>query len=177
MKLLINIVAFNIGWLACVMGASHGLPWLGPIVVAIAVSYHLRVSERPAAELDIILVAAFVGLVWDSVMVSMGWLSFPNGIIVVGTAPYWIIAMWVLFATTLNVTWQSLHGKPLLAAVLGAVFGPLSYLAGEKLGGVTIIEPTVAYVALGLAWAVFFPALLKLAEHFQQSRIQTEPAL
>jgi hypothetical protein len=31
MRLLVNFVAFQLGWFACVLGAAQGLPWLGPV--------------------------------------------------------------------------------------------------------------------------------------------------
>ena len=71
--------------------------------------------------------------------------------------------MWMLFATTLNVTFRRLRNKPWLAALLGAIFGPLSYLAGSAAGAVELTQPLAAYAALGTAWAVAFPGLLFLA--------------
>ena len=54
-----------------------------------------------------------------------------------GLAPYWIVALWMLFATTLNVTFRWLQPRPALAAALGAVFGPVSYIAGAAVGVIT----------------------------------------
>ncbi len=44
MKLMLNFVAFQLGWFACVLGAANALPWLGPVVVATVVSLHLATS-------------------------------------------------------------------------------------------------------------------------------------
>jgi hypothetical protein len=59
-----------------------------------------------------------------------------------------------------------LKGRPLLAAGLGAVAGPASYVAGQKLGGIVFLEFVPAIGALAIGWAVFMPLLLSLAERF-----------
>jgi len=165
-RLLLNFAAFQAGWFACVLGAARGMPWLGPLVVLVVVALHLRLSRRPLRELQLVLMAAALGLVIDSLLLSTGWLAYPSGLWLPGFAPYWIVAMWALFATTLNVSLGWLHGRTALAAALGAVGGPLSYLAGEKLGGIALVNPTAALLALGVAWGLAMPGLMRLASRF-----------
>jgi hypothetical protein len=162
-RMLVNFLAFQIGWFACVIGGARDMPWLGPLVVALVIGYHLRIAQRPAGELWLIAVAAGLGLVWDSALVAGGLLSYPSGTLVAGTAPYWIVAMWMLFATTLNVSMRWLHGRYALAAVLGAIAGPLAYYGGAKLGGVVFEDMTLGLGALAVGWAVFMPALMAVA--------------
>jgi hypothetical protein len=69
----------------------------------------------------------------------------------------------MLFATTLNVSLRWLRGRPLLGALLGAVGGPLAYLAGAKLGGIELLEPALALSALAAGWALLLPLLQRLA--------------
>jgi hypothetical protein len=53
-----------------------------------------------------------------------------------------------------------------LAAVLGGVSSPLSYLAAARLGAVDIItESEVCFVGVGLSWELALPLLLWLASH------------
>lgn len=159
----INFVLFQLGWFACVLGAANGKPWLGPVVVASAVALHMVRARRPLPELRLVLYAMLLGLVVDSLLMATGWLRYPSGLWLPGLAPYWIVAMWGLFATTLNLSLAWLRGRPLLAAVMGAVGGPLSYLAGERLGGIELLAAAPALVALALAWAVAMPTLAWLA--------------
>ena len=107
-RLLVNFVAFQVGWFSCVLGASNGYPLAGPIVVLLVTALHLSFAYEPRKELSLILIAAVVGACFDSLVVQTGWIAYPNGILLDGTAPYWIVAMWLLFATTLNVlAWLS----------------------------------------------------------------------
>lgn len=163
MHIVINIIAFKIGWVSTILGAANDMPWLGPAVVAVAIAIHLFNAIYPGDEFLLILSAGFIGAIWDSVMVAAGWLTYPTGTIIAGAAPYWIIGMWMLFATTLNLTFRWLRGKLLIAALLGAVFGPLSYYIGAELGAVTINDFTAAMSALGIAWAAIMPGLMLLA--------------
>ena len=163
MTLVINFVAFQIGWFACVLGAANALPLLGPAVVACVVMLHLSLSRKPAQEFTLIAVAGALGAVWDSVLVTSGWIVYPSGNWITGLAPYWIVAMWMLFATTLNVSLRWLRHRTLLAVVVGAISGPMAFLAGSGLGGITFIEPRAALIALALGWAVILPILSVLS--------------
>lgn len=162
-RLLINFAAFQAGWFACVLGAAHGLPLLGPLVVLAVVALHLVLSRRPATELRLILSAMVAGVVADSLLVFSGWVSYPTGTLVPGMAPYWIIAMWALFATTLNVSMKWLRDRPVVTVMMGAIGGPMSYLAGQKLGAITFLQPLPALAALTLIWALAMPLLMLAA--------------
>jgi hypothetical protein len=176
MNVILNAVSFKIAWMSAVIGAANGLPLLGPAVILAAVLLHLSKADDPALELVLVAMAGVIGLAWDSVMVTAGWLTYQNGTFAAGLAPYWILAMWMLFATTLNVSLRGLRDRPLLAALLGAVFGPLSYLAGSAAGVVDIVREDAALPALALGWALLMPGLLVLAGQLDGMRPATVPA-
>ena len=75
-------------------------------------------------------------------------------------APYWIVAMWALFATTVNLSLRWLKGRLWLALILGAIGGPLAYFAGYRFGAVTFLESTTALILLSLGWALWTPLLV-----------------
>lgn len=158
-RILINAAIFQAGWIACVVSAANQSPWIALIVVAGAVAWHLREAPYPSSEIYLMLFAAALGTIWDSILVSASLLVYPSGMFMTGIAPYWIIAMWLLFATTLNVSLRWLKRRWLLATVVGAVSGPASYYAGFKLGGVTFTDMPVALAMLGAGWAVILPLL------------------
>jgi hypothetical protein len=164
MKALLNFVLFQIGWFSSVLGAASNMPWLGPVVFVAVFSWHLRGAQRPDLEAGLVLACGIVGTWFDSLLVATGWVAYPAGQFSSVMAPYWIITMWMLFATTLNISMGWLRGKRLLAAVLGAIAGPASYYAGQKLGGIEFREPAFAVLALGIGWAFLMPLVLELAE-------------
>lgn len=166
MPVLSNFIAFQIGWFACVLGGAHGLPWLGSGIAALIVAWHMTHATRPKQELILILIAGGIGAVWDSALVTLGWISYPSGTLLAGTAPYWMVALWMLFATTLNVSLAWLKRSALLAALFGAIGGPLAYYGGAKLGALSFLAPTPALVALALGWGLLTPLLIMLALRF-----------
>jgi len=165
-RLAYNFAASEAGWFACVLGAANGKPWIGPLLVLVLVSIHLRLVERPRVEVRLMLAAISMGLLADSFLVVSGLVSYPNGTWVPGFAPYWILAMWAMFATTLNMSMKWLRGRIFLATILGAIFAPLAYLAGEELGAITFGAQVPAIVALAVIWAVCMPLLVALASRW-----------
>ena len=109
---------------------------------------------------------AAIGAVFDSLLVAAGWVEYYSGQFSDVMAPYWIITMWMLFATTLNVSLKWLRGKVKLAMFFGLLGGPLAYLGGEKLGGIDLVNQFAALAALGIGWAVMMPVLLWLSQTF-----------
>lgn len=170
-RLLINVLAFQIGWFSCVIGAANGYPSVGLVVTMLVVLLHLVLAYQPRTELVLIAIAGVIGACFDSLLLQTGWVSYPNGILLAGIAPYWIVAMWVLFATTLNVSMRWLHGNYTAAALLGLIGGPLSYLGGARLGGLVFVETTSALVALAIGWAVMMPMLVWVSKRHDGMRI------
>jgi hypothetical protein len=107
--------------------------------------------------------AVALGTVWDSLLVAFGWLHYPSGQFAAWLAPYWIIALWALFATTLNVSLRWLRERHAVAAIFGAIGGPLAFYAGHRLGAVEIPDMVTTLGLLALGWAALTPALLLFA--------------
>ena len=165
MAIFLNFMLFQVSWFACVLGAANGMPWLGPLVVATVVAYHLLRVPEPRAELTLLVLVAAIGLAFDSMLVAAGWLSYQTGQWHPSLAPYWIATMWIAFATTFNVSMHWLKGRGVLAFLFGAVGGPLAYLAGAGLGAVVIADTVAAMIALAVGWGVLMPMLMTLATH------------
>ena len=162
--MLVNLLAFKIGWLSSVIGVAQGMPLLGPSVIFVAIALHIAMAKRPLSEFLLVCATGVLGAVADSVMISAGWLSYPSGMLVSGMSPYWIIAMWMLFATTFNVSFRWLHSRLPVAALFGAISGPLSYYFGAKFSAVTLVEFYPAMLALAVSWGAMMPVLLTLAK-------------
>jgi len=159
MKLLINFILFQIGWFAVVLSAANGQPLLGVVIIALIIAQHLYSSEQRSHELVLVSLALIIGLVWDSAMTMSGLFVYRSGVLVDHLAPYWILAMWALFAITLNLSMRWIKGRITLAAIAGAVFGPLAYYAGYQLGAVEIPNMTQALLFQSLGWATILPTL------------------
>ncbi len=165
MLLVTNFIAFQVGWLSSVLGGAKQMPWLGPVIVLIALVLHFRAARKPFEEVLLVISCALIGAGFDSILVAAGWVTYSSGLFSSYLAPYWIITMWMLFATTLNVSMRWLRGKPKLAAFFGLYGGPAAYIAGQELGGIVLTNQVAALAALAIGWAIMMPILMWLSEN------------
>jgi Protein of unknown function (DUF2878) len=169
MAVAANFIAFQIGWFACVLGAAHGYAPEGALVALAIVGAYVALAAHPGRELALVAAAAATGAAADSLLASSGWLRYDAGVLVEGTAPYWIVAMWALFAITLNVSMRPLRGRLWLGALLGLVGGPAAYYAGANLGALTLVQLVPALAALAAVWALATPLLFSLALRLERA--------
>ena len=166
MLMLLNFVVFQIAWLSSVIGGAREMPWLGPVAVLVALAIHFWFARHRFEEFLLVVCCAILGAGFDSALVASGWVSYSSGLISENLAPYWIVTMWMLFATTLNVSMRWMRGKPALAAVFGALGGPAAYLTGQALGAIVLENQAAALAALAVGWAAMMPLLMWLSERF-----------
>jgi hypothetical protein len=161
---LINLITFYLGWFACVWGAANQHPLLGPGITLLILVLHFVLMPNTAREVRLILTTGLVGFAIDTVLAAYGILAFHGSGLTTWLSPPWMVALWVLFATTLHTSLSWLTGRPLVAVLLGAIGGPASYYAGAQLGALTL-HPHIAYSlsAIALAWGAVMPILLRLA--------------
>jgi len=101
---------------------------------------------------------------------NFGWVSFestafwPDQI-----PPPWMIFLWGMFATTVNVSLKWLKTRSVFAILLGALAGPLAYWGGARFGALEIVDFSAAMIYLSLGWAIAVPALLKMASSINLS--------
>jgi hypothetical protein len=170
-KLITNFVLFQIGWFACVLGAAKQLPWLGVIVVAAIVIWHLSQAKQAKPELVLLTIALLIGGLFDQLMLINGLISYQAHGWSINLLPAWILALWAVFVTVLNVSLRWMkniksRGKWLVMVLFGAIGGPLAYMGAQKLGAVTLNTVPMSYVALSVGWAILTPLLLKVSEKF-----------
>ena len=161
-----NVLVMQVGWFACVLGAAQGYPSFGALLALPIVGWHLGRAARALPELKLIACAVGLGALLDAAMLASGALVYPNGQWAPLLTPFWMAALWAEFATSLNVSLRWLKGRPLLAAILGAVAGPLSLMAGMRLGAAHFNDPTLALGLFAVGWAIAMPLLLRLSRRF-----------
>ena len=166
LRKVINFIVFQAAWFAAVLGAAHGMPWLGVVAVPLALALHLALSPVWRPELLLALVAAATGFVFDSILVASGSFSPIPYVFPVPFSSLWMVMLWVNLATTMNVSMGWLSGRYALAAVFGAIGGPLAYYSGAKLGAMTAMPGPTGFAAIGIAWAIAMPLLYRIAKLF-----------
>ncbi len=163
---ILNLTLFKAGWLAVVLLAAVNMPVAGALAALSVVVVHLLRSPDFRAELVLIGASALIGFAWESFLVLTDVLEYGTGSLVPGAAPLWIVSMWMLFATTLNVGMRWLRKNQVVAVLAGLVGGPMAFLAGQGAGAVTLSEPVYSVIIIGLGWALLLPALVYVAGRF-----------
>jgi len=177
--MIVNVLAFQAGWFACVLGAARGMEWLGPLAVVTVVTWHVIRASSRERELGLLAVAGLTGLAFETALAAAGAVVHQPSTFTIGGVPLWMIALWPLFATTLNVSLRWLRDRPVLAAACGLIGGALSYWGGARLGAIDI--PNLSgLAAIAIGWAVAMPVLGAIARRldgFTTDRIATTGAI
>ena len=167
-KLIIfNFISFQAIWWLCVLSAKPGLSAAVFVAVLIYTLLHLSFVEGWPQLLPL-FVTAMLGAVADQFAYQLQWILFENHTQWTGYIPPWMLALWLAFATTLNVSMRWMQHKYGLALVLGAIFGPLAYLGAQSLGAIQLPSP-YSLVWFGFEWAALLPLMLWLRYRFNQS--------
>lgn len=167
MNFWLTFAGYEAVWFAAVIGAGHELAWPGVAATLLFVVRRLGVSRYRAVEARLLGVALLLGLLFDAGLAWAGVAQYaapwpwPQ-------APAWLTALWLAFALTIVPLFGYLHERPGLAALFGAVGGPLAYLgAAHGWHAVALVPPTWrALLGLAIGWGIALPLLCGLARRW-----------
>lgn len=152
---LINYAIYQIGWFACVLGAASQRPWTGLVTAMILIGVHLVLSEERSIEVRLVVLATTVGAVVEMIQIAASTYRFTSGTVIDALPPPWLLALWAQCATTFRFSLRSVITRPVPAMLFGAVGGPIAFLAGERLGAVTLLPPFGnGLLRLSISWAI-----------------------
>jgi hypothetical protein len=155
---LTDALLFQLGWLACVAGGNR---WAA-LAVALLLPLHLRLLGRSRQEWCLVVAFTSAGLAIDLGWQHFGLLQF-RGTLGFGPPP-WLAVLWLMFAGTLFHSLAFLQRRLLLASLLGALAGPLTYVAGMRLGAATSDHPwPLVALSMAPAWGLLLPLLARVA--------------
>ena len=167
MERWVNLLGYQITWFITVTGASHGNVWPACLSSTALCLGHLARSSWRGLDVRLIGFSVLCGTILDGFLSSSGVLryspQFPA--VPIAGAPLWILALWIAFSTTLTRSLGWLRGRMALAAVFGAVGGPLAYWAAAR-GWDVIAFPAPAWrglLLLSIGWAIALAVLVRVA--------------
>jgi len=109
-----------------------------------------------------------LGPLFDQCLLALGFIEYKSQFSQ-SIVPIWIMALWGLFASTLNVSLSWLKHYKLIAILFGLIGGPLAYIAAEKLDAIQLMTP-YALIALALGWGLLTPLSFLAAERWNGFR-------
>lgn len=163
---LINAGLFQVTWFACVLGGAAGNSVWGAAALASLLAFS---SVRPFLRSDLALavVLGLVGLGLDTLWIRTEVLDYGSAV-----APAWIIMLWMGVGLTLNHSLSMFGDRPWLGGLMAGSAAPLSYLGGERLGGVVVPDPWMLAVVAAVWFALFTLAFALVGGRFQFRRRQ-----
>ena len=166
-KNIINIIGFNIGWWACVLGAANDLTYLGPVIMILFLIVHYYLFVSDIKEIYLVLIIGTIGTIIDSLLFLSGSFiyagAYSNQILI---APMWITAMWMGFSATVNHSMSWLKDKWLIMVICGIVFGPAAFFTGEKFGAIEFhLSALFSVLVIAIVYGILMPAIYLLNGH------------
>lgn len=163
----LHVAGMQGAWFAAALLAST--PWhlVGAAANALVFVVHAVTSGALRRELVRGALALGLGLVVEAINQHLGNVAAEHATVL---PALWLLSLWPVFASAMrrgnSLEW--LLPRFPLAAVLGAVAGPLSYSGGARLGALHL-DGARSLVTIGLCWAVAMPALALLARRLEPS--------
>jgi hypothetical protein len=158
MNWLINLIFYQATWFICIFG-GNSFVWI-PLILLLC---HFYLSQYRKADLYMVLFLSAAGISIDGILKAIGFFSFGQDNFPI---PFWLLAIWVLLATTPNHSLSWLKKRPLLSAIFGFIGGPLAYLAGVRLGAAEFnwsVMPSL--LVLGIIWSALWPMTMWLSNY------------
>ena len=146
-----NFIALQLGWLVAVLyGNLAAFAFCLPLVAV-----HFYYSPCRRSDVLAVLLALALGLVHDGLLLGVDYIAFVDSR---WGPPWWLMSLWLLLGLAVNHSLSWVYQRPLLAGALGAVVGPLSYIAGERLSS-AYWQVDLAYILplLTVLWALVLP--------------------
>lgn len=143
--MFLTLMVFEVNWALAAFAGHSAWPWMlvGIVVLLVLVQRCFGLASMPWLGLF-----AALGIAVDQVLMMLNFLAFDSALL-----PVFMLLLWVSFALTLP---QMLKLMGRFSVPAFALFGPLSYLAAERLGVLSFPQPTLlSLIVLGGIWLMF----------------------
>ena len=159
--ILINSMLFNAAWFGCVLLGDKFAA-----VVLIWAVIHLFYRRLFKTELLTLFIITLLGIAVDTTLMHLGILMFDSDSYII---PFWLMMIWLAFAMTINGCLKPLQNNMTLQYLVGAIFPPLSYMAGASLGAVSFgFVQSYTLFTFSILWCVLLPIFFYINKKIQQ---------
>ncbi|MBX7066076.1 MAG: DUF2878 family protein [Parachlamydiales bacterium] len=160
---LANGGLYMLSWFLIVYYGAKGSFWIpfASFLAAATLQIRLFCKSDPLSYslfLPLGIYGFLLGLFQEMLFIHLNLLLYPGqGFF----PPFWLLSLYFLFSLTLNSSLQFLNRSITFCFILGGVGALLSYLTGEKLRAVDILNP-ISYPFLLLSWGFYLSLLIVL---------------
>ncbi|MDX2012848.1 MAG: DUF2878 domain-containing protein [Myxococcaceae bacterium] len=165
----LHAVGMQGAWFAAALTASTSWHPVGVAANGLVFGAHVATSGHARRELSRGGIGLLLGVVVELVNQYAGGLQVQQA---TWLPPAWLLSLWPVFASAMmtghSLEW--LRRRKGLAAIVGAVVGPLSYSGGGRLGALALDGPR-SVVTLAVCWGVAMPLLAWLADRLEPEAV------
>ncbi|MCG8381585.1 MAG: DUF2878 domain-containing protein [Gammaproteobacteria bacterium] len=158
-RIVVAFVHFQLIWWTCVWGAAWGLGGAATVFALALMIHHFYLSENRWVDAQLLVASVGIGLTVDSLLALLGAYQFGENTYNTPIPPVWLLAIWGAFGLTYRYLLGWLRGRYLIAAALGAVFGPFTYVMGAESGAMWVSVEPGHLVLMALAWLLVLPVM------------------
>lgn len=158
---VIIAVLFYIGWFGSVFLAKSISSIATLFFPLILFGYLFFTDSISTNELKLSLGVSLVGIVFDYSLFELGFVDIvrdPHF-----NLPFWLISIWLLFAFSIVKMAKKFQLPLWLAALLGAIVGPLSYKSGEYFSVLSFTKPQT-FLIFAIFWGITFPLVIDISK-------------
>lgn len=155
---LIRIAYLQSLWFLFIYSAGSSWSMFTPLIALTVICLDKYIFYK---ELDLkkfiyfTLKVFFIGFVLDNIIIKLGLMSFKY----TQLSPPYLWSIWLIFVPYFQFAFNRFYDKLWAAAILGAIFAPLSYQGGAKIADLTI-NGNAGIIAIAIGWAIVFPILV-----------------
>lgn len=162
MNPLLNVALYQLVWFVAVIG-GESLTWLALVLILA----HFLLTPLPKTDLMLAFLVLIIGMVVDGVLRQTGFFVFAEDRFPI---PLWLGCIWIALATLFNHSLHWLKKRLVLAGLLGAIGGPLAYLAGGRFGVAEFsLSLPWSITVLAVIWGMLVPVLVYLSKKIEVS--------
>ena len=165
-KIFLILSGYQATWLACIFGEVRFLePMLGVYTGLIFLIFFFYFNRNRLKSLKIILLIAFPGYIFDSLMVYFGIYKFESQF-QLGFLPIWMIVLWFAFATLFDQILFFFQRYKIFGVLASSLMGPLTYYLGVPIGVVIINNMQFFFIFMIIFWFLLMVYYLQIILKF-----------
>ena len=174
---IINSLCYSTGWFWCVLFGIYGhfiLATIGAIFLILFQLYCTKITDIGLYIQDLLLVVFSVplGFLFEMFFIQLNLIHYNNTLKML--PPIWIVSLYPLFSLLINHSLKIIKNNNLASFLFGFLGAPLSYIAGNSLGGLTFPYPLFqTWIMIGICWGLFLCLLTKIANIVEKATSQT----
>ena len=151
-KIFFTLSGYQLTWLMCVFGEVLYQSFFPGLISGIIFLFLVLINSKNKRRFFyIIFLISIIGYLFDSIIVNLKIYEF-NTSLKIGVLPIWMLVLWPSFASLFDEIFTFLKKYKLIAIILSAILGPLTYYSGSPLGLINVTNFKLFFLLMISFW-------------------------